>query len=87
MKFGHKVAEARWDDSEAKWSVNVEDISTGKTVHDKADVLITAIGVLNEWRWPDIPGLHSFKGALLHSAGWEATFKPEVCPFAECQGT
>ena len=23
------------------------------------------------WKWPDIAGLHSFKGKLLHSAKWD----------------
>jgi cation diffusion facilitator CzcD-associated flavoprotein CzcO len=27
-------------------------------------------GVLNVWKWPDIEGLHSFKGDLCHSARW-----------------
>lgn len=25
----------------------------------------------SNWKWPDIPGLHSFKGKLLHSAAWD----------------
>lgn len=26
--------------------------------------------VCSNWKWPNIPGLHSFKGELLHSAAW-----------------
>lgn len=25
---------------------------------------------ISNWKWPDIPGLHSFKGELVHSAAW-----------------
>ena len=25
---------------------------------------------MNKWKWPNIPGLHDFKGDLLHSAQW-----------------
>lgn len=25
----------------------------------------------SNWKWPDIKGLHSFKGDLVHSAKWQ----------------
>jgi cation diffusion facilitator CzcD-associated flavoprotein CzcO len=24
----------------------------------------------SKWKWPAIPGLHDFKGKLVHSANW-----------------
>jgi Flavin-binding monooxygenase-like len=27
----------------------------------------------SNWRWPDIPGLRTFKGTLLHSAAWNTS--------------
>lgn len=27
----------------------------------------------SNWRWPDIPGLHSFQGPLVHSAAWDSS--------------
>lgn len=36
-------------------------------------MLINGSGILNKWRWPDIKGLHSFRGKLLHSARWDQT--------------
>lgn len=38
---------------------------------DTADILINGSGLLNRWRWPDIPNLHSFQGTLVHSAAWD----------------
>lgn len=29
------------------------------------------VGILNNWKWPDIEGLHDFKGPILHSACWD----------------
>jgi cation diffusion facilitator CzcD-associated flavoprotein CzcO len=29
---------------------------------------------LNEWKWPDIPGLHAFKGKLSHSASYDRSY-------------
>ena len=34
-------------------------------------MLINGTGFLNSWKWPKIPGLHDFKGQLLHSANWD----------------
>ena len=28
------------------------------------------VETLSRWRWPDIEGLHDFKGTLVHSANW-----------------
>lgn len=28
----------------------------------------------SKWRWPEIEGLHEFKGKLLHSARWDANY-------------
>lgn len=25
----------------------------------------------SNWKWPDISGLHSFEGKLIHSAAWD----------------
>jgi hypothetical protein len=38
---------------------------------DTADVLFTAIGALSRWDWPDIEGLETFAGKVIHSAQWE----------------
>ena len=79
MKLGHKALEARWDQEEAKWRVRLENVKTKELFEDSADALITAVGALNEWRWPQISGLKDYEGALLHSAAWDEGFKHQVC--------
>lgn len=78
MKFKHKCKEARWDDTTAKWHVtfDVLDEVDGvvETITDVGDVFMTGIGALNEWRWPNIPGLNSFEGRILHSANYDNSF-------------
>lgn len=37
-------------------------------------MLISATGILNEWNWPTIPGLHDFKGHLIHTADWDDSY-------------
>ncbi|KAK6811378.1 hypothetical protein RU639_012809 [Aspergillus parasiticus] len=72
MQLNHKVVEARFNDAEAKWHVKIENGLTGDLINDTCDVLYGCIGALNDWKWPDIPGLFDFQGKLVHSAAWDA---------------
>lgn len=61
---------AAWDDAKSIWSVKIEDIERQVVFDDSCDFLLNAGGILNNWKWPEIPGLHSFEGTLIHSAKW-----------------
>lgn len=39
-----------------------------------ADVVCSAIGILNQWKWPEIPGLDTFQGDLFHSANYDPKY-------------
>ncbi|KAJ5818015.1 Flavin-binding monooxygenase-like family protein [Penicillium riverlandense] len=67
-KFNHKVVGATWNEENGRWMIKVEDLKTGLATEDSAEVLINCAGVLNKWKWPDIQGLQSFGGTLVHSA-------------------
>lgn len=54
--------------------VEVLNLLTNETFVDEADVLITARGNLNNIKWPEIEGLDTFKGKLLHSAAWDERY-------------
>ncbi|KAI1069131.1 hypothetical protein LB507_006105 [Fusarium sp. FIESC RH6] len=71
MRFQQKCIGARWHGATNTWYVQLKDLSTGVEYQDSSDVLVTGEGVLNEWKWPDIEGIQSFKGNLLHSANWD----------------
>ncbi|RJE26343.1 monooxygenase [Aspergillus sclerotialis] len=75
VKLKHQVTEAVWHDGKGKWQLKVvQDTSSGTVVSDQCDVLISATGALNNWKWPTIPGLHDFKGKLMHSARWDENY-------------
>ncbi|KAH6986625.1 cyclohexanone monooxygenase [Ilyonectria destructans] len=74
MKFKHMARKAEWNDEEGKWYVEFENLDTGETVSDTADVLCSAVGILNQWKWPSIPNLLDFKGKLAHSADYDPTY-------------
>ncbi|KAM0820834.1 putative Sterigmatocystin biosynthesis monooxygenase stcW [Seiridium cardinale] len=74
MKFEHEFKGARWSENTGKWEVTILRLSDNQIIYDTADVLLKATGTLNKWQWPDIPGLQTFKGTLLHSARWDPSF-------------
>lgn len=82
IKFQSRCVGARWNDATGKWFVQIFDEKTGSVFEDSADIFMTGTGLLNEWKWPSIPGLQSFKGKLLHSACWDNTYdmKVRLCP-------
>lgn len=55
-----KSSDVYWD-----WKNDYEEFQ------DTADVLFAGLGGLSRWSWPDIEGLESFKGKVVHSAQWE----------------
>jgi cation diffusion facilitator CzcD-associated flavoprotein CzcO len=61
MRFNTAVEGARWDDDVQVWKVALAD---GETLTSR--FLITATGFLSQPKTPDIPGVTSFKGRILH---------------------
>ncbi|KAJ4580211.1 hypothetical protein HRR83_003159 [Exophiala dermatitidis] len=74
IKLNHKIIAATWNPEQSKWVVQVENVETGEHFEDVCDVVVSATGALNAWKWPQIPGLLDFKGDLLHSAQWDPKF-------------
>lgn len=66
----HQGVGAYWNQKYGGWDVKIKDLNSGKEFDDHCDILINAGGILNNWRWPAISGLHDFKGPLLHTANW-----------------
>ncbi|KAH7141875.1 cyclohexanone monooxygenase [Dactylonectria macrodidyma] len=71
IKLSHKLESAKWDEKAGVWNVECVNVATGEKVRDWGHILINGTGILNNWKWPDIAGLHSFKGDLFHSAMWD----------------
>jgi cation diffusion facilitator CzcD-associated flavoprotein CzcO len=68
FRLEHLITSARWDASIAKW--HITGTNSDGEFNDSCDVLINACGLLNNWKWPSIPGLDKFKGEKFHSARW-----------------
>jgi cation diffusion facilitator CzcD-associated flavoprotein CzcO len=71
IQLNTKLVEAKWDDEAGKWKIVVQNTVTGERTTDEGDFLITCVGFLNNWKWPDIPDLEKFKGYVAHTAAWK----------------
>lgn len=75
IRFNTVVEGARWDDDAKAWQVSVT--SQGTTSETlTARYLITATGFLSQPKLPDIPGIDSFAGKVVHTAEWDDDFDP-----------
>jgi cation diffusion facilitator CzcD-associated flavoprotein CzcO len=70
VKTHTEVVSAEWDDLKGIWTVELKNRDDGSIFYDTCNVLINGSGVLTKWKWPDIRGLHDFKGVLAHTASW-----------------
>ncbi|KAL3458372.1 FAD/NAD(P)-binding domain-containing protein [Aspergillus heterothallicus] len=75
IRTGHRVVGARWEADCGQWVVTVEDLGQGRVFEDRGEFLLNATGILNNWKWPDVPGLGDFAGERVHSAAWPDDFK------------
>ncbi|CAK7237721.1 hypothetical protein SBRCBS47491_010100 [Sporothrix bragantina] len=70
IRLQHTVTGAEWLEEEGKWHITATG-PNGQTVEETCDVFVNGGGVLNKFRYPNIEGLQSFKGKLMHTAKWD----------------
>ncbi|EMD34222.1 hypothetical protein CERSUDRAFT_117119 [Gelatoporia subvermispora B] len=71
-QFYTRVLSATWDAPRAVWVLELEDIRTKTRSEATAEVLISAVGLLMDPRYPsDLEGRERFEGDLFHSARWD----------------
>ncbi|VDB82944.1 unnamed protein product [Peniophora sp. CBMAI 1063] len=73
IRLRHELVSARWNEGTAKWTVRIRRLTDGHEFTDSSDVLFLGVGGLSRWHWPDLDGLKSFRGTLVHSADWRVT--------------
>ncbi|OJJ65114.1 hypothetical protein ASPSYDRAFT_194084 [Aspergillus sydowii CBS 593.65] len=72
VQLNTKVVSSVWDEEQGNWHLKIQ--SGDELFEDKADVLIDGSGILNNWNLPDIKGLHTFQGKVLHTAKWDPDY-------------
>ncbi|MBV9091588.1 MAG: NAD(P)/FAD-dependent oxidoreductase [Mycobacteriaceae bacterium] len=66
IRFNTAVEGARWDEDAKAWRVA---LAGGETLTTR--YLVTATGFLSQPHTPDIPGIGSFAGKVIHTAAWD----------------
>ena len=69
LRLGHEVTDARWNGAAKRWHV-----TTTRGSFD-ARYLIAGLGFLVEPSLPDIPGIETFAGTIMHSARWDHSWQ------------
>ena len=69
MRFDTVVSGAVWDQDAGQWTVSIEG---GETV--SATYLLTATGFLSQPRMPEIEGIDSFAGKVIHTTAWDDSY-------------
>ena len=70
IRFGTEVVRADYDASSATWKVLARDAG-GCESYLEGNVLVPAVGMVNRPLIPDIPGLDTFDGPVMHTAQWD----------------
>ncbi|KAF5664960.1 monooxygenase [Fusarium heterosporum] len=71
IQFNTTCNGALWDEKNSEWIVSLQE--QGEYIREitvKCDVFVMATGRLNNWKFPNLPGLDRFEGSLIHTANW-----------------
>ncbi len=66
IRLGTRLREVVWNEAEMCWHAVTED---GSQI--KAQSFVSGVGALHVPNYPDLPGLHTFRGSAFHSAHWD----------------
>jgi cation diffusion facilitator CzcD-associated flavoprotein CzcO len=77
IKLRHQIERAEWDPTTGLWRLKIRNLETDSVFEDEAEFFVNAGGVLNNFKWPEVPGLKEFKGKLMHSAAYEEGYPLE----------
>lgn len=69
MRFETRVESARYDEQRMDWLVRIVD-RDGRAETLRANLLISAVGLLNVPKMPPLPGIDTFQGPCFHTARW-----------------
>lgn len=69
VEFSTSVERAVWDEDKGQWAVHVCSADGTTAVHH-AELLVSAVGILNRPQVPHIPGLETFSGTVVHTSDW-----------------
>ncbi|MBV6761583.1 flavin-containing monooxygenase [Rhodococcus opacus] len=70
VQFGTELETAEWDEDRQHWRVTLRR-ADNSTYTAEYPVVITAVGLLNRPAYPNLAGLDSFTGPVVHTGAWD----------------
>ncbi|KAJ3542190.1 hypothetical protein NM208_g4226 [Fusarium decemcellulare] len=70
----HEIVKATWLPDSSQWEVTVKNLETDETFLDRAEFFVSSQGRISKPKIPDISGLDTFKGPVIHTARWPKEF-------------
>jgi hydroxyversicolorone monooxygenase len=79
MNFNTEVIGAYWQEDTGEWLIKLKDTTGGQTrlFDERCHILLHGTGILNNFKWPNIEGMESFKGKIVHTARWPTDYQSE----------
>ena len=69
IRFDATVEDARYDEQTSEWIVSYQQAGSPREI--RASALVSAIGLLNRPKIPDVEGRGLFRGPQMHTAQWD----------------
>ena len=74
IRFRTEVTRAVFNEASQTWSVDAEVL--GQRTHFEANIIISAAGMFSTPKFPNIPGIGSFRGRSFHTTAWDDNYDP-----------
>ncbi|MEM8981811.1 MAG: NAD(P)/FAD-dependent oxidoreductase [Pseudomonadota bacterium] len=65
-----KLVAAKWSEADHRWTITVEE-ARGETRTFVSNAIISASGLFNTPKLPDIDGIQSYRGKMFHTTAWD----------------
>ncbi|KAH6664823.1 cyclohexanone monooxygenase [Halenospora varia] len=73
IKFNTKVKSATWNEEAGVWRL-ILIAKDGTELEDQCEILVNGSGILNSYKYPNIPGIEKYTGKLMHTAAWDSSY-------------
>jgi cation diffusion facilitator CzcD-associated flavoprotein CzcO len=70
VHLGHRVISVVWIDEQQVWELTVFDKKNAETKKVRANAVLSAAGLLNRPKYPDLDGRQEFQGEQVHTVRW-----------------
>ncbi|HEX3947800.1 MAG TPA: NAD(P)/FAD-dependent oxidoreductase, partial [Acidimicrobiales bacterium] len=71
IRFETEVESARWLEADGLWEVRLRSTATGDVDTVVVNAIVSAVGLFNRPKEPDLEGLEDFAGHLVHTSKWD----------------